>query len=186
MVRARRRAGRAGRPGPAAPRRETREVRRGRQVRYLPADGVRAAAGRGPRGVAGGAPGGVAARVARAARPGDAARRQHDVQPQAAPTPAPRRLARRPADDDPPAHGRQDEPSADVRRVPPRHRHRAGARTRAARVHTRGGPRQDLPSDGGVPARQLRSRGARGAGQLVHMAPYVCPLLPEHLAFIDI
>lgn len=41
-------------------------------------------------------------------------------------------------DDDPPAHGRQDEPSADVRRVPPRHRHRAGARTRAARVHTRG------------------------------------------------
>lgn len=67
------------------------------QVRHLPADGVRAAAGRGPRGVAGGAPGGVAARVARAARPGDAARRQHDVQPQAAPTPAPRRLARRPA-----------------------------------------------------------------------------------------
>lgn len=42
------------------------------------------------------------------------------------------------ADDDLAAHGRQDEPAADVRRVAPRLRARAGARARAARLHTRG------------------------------------------------
>lgn len=66
------------------------------QVRHLPADGVRAGRGRRARGVAGRARAGErAGRRARGARPGDAARRQHDVQPQARAAPAaPRRAAR--------------------------------------------------------------------------------------------
>lgn len=60
------------------------------QVRHLPADGIRAGPA-GPRRVAVRAPGRGGARgVARAARPGDAPCRHHDVQPQAAP--GPRRL----------------------------------------------------------------------------------------------
>lgn len=42
------------------------------------------------------------------------------------------------SDDDPPTHGRQDEPAADVRRVAPRQRRLPVARPRATWLHTRG------------------------------------------------
>lgn len=62
-------------------------------------------------------------------------------------------------------------PAAHLRRVPPRHRRRPRARARAARLHTRGGPRQDLPADGGVAAQQLRRPLPRAAArQLVTSA----------------